>query len=217
MPQYPDGGFPLPPAGKGQAEAHGKGGAGCAERDTPGSSAAFRQSGFTLLEIMVVMALIAISVTFVVLNLQRDTDGVAKLEARRFASLIEQARDESILSGRPYAVQVDPNGRTYTFLQHGKEWTEVTNDDIFRQRRFPEDLGISFETLNGPGSNSNDHTGTGDNSSSDAGSARSGLLVIEGLGEITPFILTIRGKSLIYEVSVDDSQNVIVKSEASKT
>ena len=161
------------------------------------------------------MALIAISVTFVVLNLQRDTDGIAKLEARRFASLVEQARDESILSGHPYAVQVDPGGRTYTFLQHGKDWTEVTNDDVFRQRRFPEDLGISFETLDGPGSNGN--TGADGTTTGDAGNQPNGLLVIEGLGEITPFILTIRGKSLIYEVSVDDSQNVTVKSEAIKT
>lgn len=156
-----------------------------------------RESGFTLIEILVVMALIAISVTFVLLNLQRDTDGIAKLEARRFAGLIEQARDESILSGHPYAVQVDPRGRTYTFLQHDKQWTEVKNDDVFRQRRFPQDLGISFKTLNGPDSN--------------------GLLVIEGLGEITPFILTIRGKSLVYQVSVDNSQNVTIRSEPIST
>lgn len=159
--------------------------------------AARSQAGFTLLEIMVVMVLIAISVTFVVLNLDRDTDGVAELEARRFASLVEQARDESVLSGRPYAVHVDPAARSYEFLQHGEQWSPVDNDDVFRPRHFPEDLAVSFKILDGPESG--------------------GLLVIEGLGEITPFMLTVQGDSRRYRVSVDDGQNVIVESEANES
>ncbi|MFZ0488499.1 MAG: GspH/FimT family pseudopilin [Arenicellales bacterium] len=155
------------------------------------------QHGFTLLEIMVVLALIAISVTFVVLNLQRDTDGVAELEARRFAGLIEQARNESILSGRPYAVKVDTDRKTYTFLEHQKEWSAVKGDDVFRPRSFPQDLNVSLETTGSPGA--------GD------------LLVIEGLGEITPFVLTIRGKSRLYKVSIDEGQNVIVSSAPNET
>lgn len=156
------------------------------------------QSGFTLLEIMVVLALIAISVTFVVLNLQRDTDGAAKLEARRFAGLIEQARSESILSGRPYAVRVDPDHRTYTFLTHQKQWSPVKDDDVFRPRTFPQDLKISFDSTGGP-------------------EAAGDLLVIEGLGEITPFVLTIRGDTRLYKVSIDDGQNVVVSSGPNET
>lgn len=155
------------------------------------------QRGFTLLEMMVVLALVAISVTFVVLNLQRDTDSVAEKEARRFANLIEQARSESILSGRPYAVKVDPDHRTYTFLEHQKDWLVVKNDDMFRPRNFPQDLTISFETTGIPE--------TGD------------LLVIEGLGEITPFLLTIRGESRLYKVTIDDGQNVVVSSGPNET
>lgn len=156
-----------------------------------------RQAGFTLLEIMVVVVLIAISVTFAVVNLERDTDDVAELEARRFAQLIEHARDESILSGRPYAVQVDPIAGGYTFLQYGNEWSEITEDDVFRPREFPPDLGVTFEMPSDP----------------DSG----GLLVVEGLGVITPFVLTVRGDTRTYRVSVDEAQNIVVTRETDAT
>jgi len=162
-----------------------------------GRPRARRQAGFTLLEIMVVVVLIALSASLVVINLERDTDQVAELEARRFARLIEQARDESILSGRPLAVDVRPEARTYTFLQHRGGWAEVTDDDVFRMRRFPEYLGVDFETAGPPGAEE--------------------LLVIEGLGLISPFQLTLEGEDIRYRVRIDDGQNVLVTSETDAT
>jgi type II secretion system protein H len=155
------------------------------------------QAGFTLVEIMVVVVLIAITMTLAVLSINRNTDEVAELEAQRFARLIEHARDESILSGRAYAVQVDPVTRSYVFLQHQEEWTEVTHDDVFRRRELPEDLSLAFETPGDPGSG--------------------GLLVIEGLGAITAFVFTVYGDRRTYRVSVDEAQNVIVTLETDAT
>jgi len=142
---------------------------------------------------MVVVVLIAISASFVVVNLDRDVDRIAEQEARRFALLVEQARDESILSGRPYAVQVDPDDNSYTFLKHDSTWAPVENDDIFRRRELPPDLRVSFATQN-----------QGEPGSRD-------LLVIEGLGEITPFELTVRGERRAYTVSIGESQDVRVR------
>lgn len=145
---------------------------------------------------MVVVVLIAISATFAVVKLDRDNDEIAELEARRFAQLVEHARDESILSGRPYAVQIDPATRSYVFLEYAQEWTEVKGDDVFRRRELPEDLELVFET---------------------PGDAGGGLLVIEGLGVITPFVLTVRGDRRSYAVSVDEAQNVVVNLETDAT
>jgi len=150
-----------------------------------------RQSGFTLLEILVVVVLIAVSVTFAVVNLQRDADQVAELEARRFALLVAQARDESILSGRPYAVEVSPADNTYRFLVHRSEWTRVDDDDVFRTRRIPADIEVSFTLEAGP----------------DAGD----LLVIEGLGEISMFTLSLRGDSREYTVAIDENRELAVR------
>lgn len=156
-----------------------------------------RQAGFTLLEIMVVLILIGISTAFVVLNIDRDSDSLAELEARRFASLIEHARDESILSGRPFAVSVDPTDKLYAFLQYDGEWSRIEGDDIFRVRHFPADLDIAFETGGSP-------------------DAR-GLLVIQGLGIMTPFVLTVGGESTRYRVTIDPGGNVVVSNDTNAT
>jgi len=149
-----------------------------------------RQMGFTLLEIMVVVVLIAISASFVILNLQRDVDQVAEREARRFALLVAQARDESILSGRPYAVEVNTADHWYRFFVFQSDWVAVDNDDVFRRRRIPEDLQVAFEVQEGP--------------------EAKGRLMIEGLGEITPFELSLRGDSRTYTVSLVEDQEVVV-------
>lgn len=141
---------------------------------------------------MVVVVLIALTVSLVGLTFDRDVDQVAALEARRFAQLIEHIRDESILSGKIYAIEVDEQAKTYGFLESAGEWAPVRQDDILRQRRFPEYLTIRFEVLQ-----------TGDEGSQS-------LLVVQSSGEITPFQLTVAGEKFINVVSLDDSLDILV-------
>lgn len=146
---------------------------------------------------MVVVVLIAITATFAVVNLQRDVNQIAELEARRFAQLIEQARDESILSGRPYAVEVTPDDNSYRFLVHRSGWVAVEDDDIFRPRRIPPDLTVSFATQGAPDTQN--------------------LLVIDGLGEISAFELSLRGDTRGYTVRLDDNRQVVVTETPNET
>ena len=147
------------------------------------------QRGFTLLEIMVVVVLIGLGVTLITLNLERDVDQVADLEARRFASLIEYLRDESILTGRLYAVEVDEAEKRYQFLIYDKEWVTVNRDDVLRQRVIPEYLGLRFS----------------------APDDLKNRLVVDSLGELTEFELTILGDETDYIVTLDDAQNIEVQ------
>lgn len=149
------------------------------------------QQGFTLLEIMVVVALIVLTVSLVGINLGRDLDQVAELEARRFARLVEHVRDESVLSGRVYAIEVDEAQKSYQFLITDGEWKSVTRDDVLRQRHFPDYLSIHFEVP-------------------EQAIASRGLLVVQGLGEITPFRLAVAGEKYWHVVSLDDALNVRV-------
>ncbi len=150
-----------------------------------------QQDGFTLLEIMVVMVLIGISITLVSLNLYQDSDQVAELEAHRFASLLEHVRDESVLTGRTYAVEIDELGRQYGFLIYDDEWMAVEQDDVLRKRFLPEYLDIRFDLINPR----NDRP----------------MLVIDALGELTPFVLTISSEQLVYVVSMDNGENISVR------
>ena len=150
------------------------------------------QYGFTLLEIMVVVILIVLTVSLVGVNLARDLDQVAELEANRFASLVEHVRDESILSGKIYAIEVDEGQKTYQFLESSQGWQPVARDDVLRQRHFPEYLSIRFDILQQQKPD------------------RTGFLVVEGLGEITPFRLAVEGEKYMHVVALDDSLNVRV-------
>ena len=151
------------------------------------------QLGFTLLEIMVVVILIALTVSLIGVNLGRDLDQIAELEANRFARLIEHARDESILSGKIYAVEVDEKRKTYQFLHTPQKWRPVTGDDVLRRRHFPEYLSVRFDILRRQETD------------------QSSLLIVQGLGEITPFRLTVAGDKFMHVVTLDDSLNIKIE------
>ena len=151
------------------------------------------QRGFSLLEIMVVVVLIALTVTLVGLNLNRDLDQIAGLEADRFAKLLEHLRDESVLTGKSYAIEVDEQKKIYRFLESSEKWLPVKDYDLLRPRRFPEFLAVKMDVFR-----------KGENDSA-------GLLIVQGLGEITPFRLTLAGDEYLHIVKLDDSFNVMVE------
>jgi general secretion pathway protein H len=57
--------------------------------------------GFTLVELLVVVAIIGLTLAFVTVNLFPDEQTQVKREAERIASLLEQARDDAWFGGRP--------------------------------------------------------------------------------------------------------------------
>ena len=142
-----------------------------------------------------VVVLIAITVTLVSVNLERDVDRVAALEANRFAQLLEQVRDESVLTGRSYAVDVNEASMEYSFLTYDEKWIPVKEVDFLRPRRFPEPLSIRMELFSAGGQNA------------------AGYLMIQGLGEITPFRLEVTGDRFSHSVRLDDSANLIVEQQ----
>ena len=146
-----------------------------------------------------VVLLIGISVTVVGLSLERDHDRVAELEARRFLALLEHLRDESVLSGRSYAVSVDELARRYRFLAAGQGWEPVTGDDLLRTRELPEFLTLRLDLPLG------------------AEGASGRLVVVQALGDITPFILTVGGDDRDYLVTLDESRNLVMRERDRET
>jgi type II secretion system protein H len=153
-----------------------------------------RQRGFTLLEIMVVVLLISITATYAVVNLQRDDDRRAELELRRLAGIMEQLREESELSGKSYAIEFDAAQGRYQFLQAGAEGWEEMKDDLFREVTIPEPLRLQFKA--GPAAGS--------------GEARD-LVVFLSDGSLTPFEVTLTGKTRVYRLYVDPAQNLLTE------
>jgi len=160
-----------------------------------GGASSLRQRGFTLLEIMVVVLLIAITAAYAVVNLQRDDDRRAELELRRLVGIMEQLREESELTGKPYAIEFDTAQGRYRFLQAGAEGWQETEDELFDAGDIPEPLKMEFKATAAAG----------------ADSGRD-LVVFQSDGSLTPFELLLTGKKRVYRLYVDPAQNLLTES-----
>ncbi len=100
----------------------------------------FPQSGFTLLELLVVIVIVAILFTYTTLAIRGNSpEDAIKEEAQRLERLIELALEESVLRGEEYGIEFYTDG--YRFLrQTSSQWEAVTGDDILRERELPENM-----------------------------------------------------------------------------
>ena len=70
-----------------------------------------RASGFSLIELLVVISVIGIITSMVLMSLGvlRD-DRQLRVEARRISSLIELAQDEAVMQGREFGLEAPRGG-----------------------------------------------------------------------------------------------------------
>lgn len=101
-----------------------------------------RTRGFTLIEVMVVLAIVAIMAGLVSHSLRPDPARAVQAEAWRMAQMAERLKRESDLSGRVLALRWEPAG--YSFLQReaGGDWTAM-REDIFNARHFDDGMHLS--------------------------------------------------------------------------
>jgi type II secretion system protein H len=107
---------------------------------TAGAFSSSRHRGFTLLEMLVTLVVIAIAVAGTSLSLRPDEARQLAGEAERLALLLTQAREESELVGRALAwvATVD----RYEFQRrelggNGPVWTVMLDDDLLHPRGLP--------------------------------------------------------------------------------
>lgn len=93
------------------------------------------RSGFTLLELLVVIVIAGITLGVVSLNAFPNDHQVLLDDAQRIAVLLQLAREEAILRNQPTAFEADAN--SYRFLVRDESgWQPLTQDDLLRQRTF---------------------------------------------------------------------------------
>lgn len=144
-------------------------------------------SGFTLLEVMVVLVLIGIIFGFAVLSL--GGDDVAELmeeEARRLVTLVDMAAEEAVLRGEELALYVADSEYAFMALRQNR-WVAIENDRLLKTRRLPAGIYLDLDLESEPPSLSASH---GDDSDQEAG--RVPQVYILSSGEMTPFTLTLR-------------------------
>ena len=93
--------------------------------------------GFTLVELMVVLAIMALAATAVVLTLPGD-ERTVRSEADRLAARLAAARDVAVIEGRSVAVNFAPSGYGFERRISG-EWQPLPGR-AFEQRSWPGDV-----------------------------------------------------------------------------
>ncbi len=102
------------------------------------------QSGFTLLEIMIVVVIVALLASVVAPMVSKSADDLLKEQADRFIALVKLAQDEAILQSRQLGLMVDAEG--YSFLQQeddSNDWF-FFSEGPFRQRKLSSGIKTSL-------------------------------------------------------------------------
>jgi general secretion pathway protein H len=100
--------------------------------------------GFTLLELMVVVVLIGIILTFVVGTVgDGGRSDRVKREVQRITALIELVGEESVLKSTVIGLHFDEQG--YAFMYYGdKKWLEVEQDDLLKPHQLDDAMEMEL-------------------------------------------------------------------------
>ncbi|WP_094751364.1 type II secretion system minor pseudopilin GspH [Psychromonas sp. CD1] len=110
-----------------------------------------KQQGFTLLEIMLVVLIMAMVSVGVVMNLPKITqqDEDLNWQTQRFVTLLHFFQDEALMSGKELGIILRDNGYQFIVYQYtDKEWQKLTIKRVTTQVTLPESLTLKF-TLQG--------------------------------------------------------------------
>ena len=99
-----------------------------------------KANGFTLVELMVVLAIMALAATAVVLTIPGE-ERTVRSEADRLAARLAAARDIAVIEGRSVAVRFAPSGYGFERRIAG-EWQPLPGR-AFEQRNWPADVHLS--------------------------------------------------------------------------
>jgi general secretion pathway protein H len=101
----------------------------------PATKALSKVSGFTLVELMVVMVIIGLTLGLATLNAIPSPRQDLQKEAQRLALLLQLARDEAIVRNRLVTFEADAQ-RYHFLVRNEARWDPVTGDDLLRERNF---------------------------------------------------------------------------------
>jgi general secretion pathway protein H len=140
--------------------------------------------GFTLVELLVVLLIIGIVVTFAVLSVNFNQSREIKRDAERLTALIKLARQESILNSQELAVQFDDGGYNFLALNDAGKWVPWEAEGPFRPHHFAKGVKTDL-TVEGQKAQDQPQLGGED--------APPSLVYILSSGELTAFELTLSG------------------------
>lgn len=169
-----------------------------------------RSKGFTLIEVMVGVAIFAVLAGLIVGSIQSNVDRNAKLEAQRFIAVVNEVRDEALISGKTLILKLDEEAAVYSFEVFGARDSQSEGDSgsnesnaedlLLRSRRLHKSVEVKWDLLDEIVDEDNEFD-TGEGESIDIVEERA---FITALGEITPFEVRFRGEEVDFVVALND-------------
>ena len=160
------------------------------------SPRAWGARGFTLIEILVVVAVIAIAAGIAIIASAPDDRGVATREAKRMAGALEHASARA--QWRAESLGVSADGGSWRFWHHPADtnrWMPVMDDDVLAAHLVPPDFSVVPLSFAGQPV------------------APDAIVPLRASGRNEPFAFLLRGKASRVVLSADPLNRVSVQLE----
>ena len=158
-------------------------------------------TGFTLLELMVVLVLIGIIFSFAMLSL--GGDDVARMmerETRRLVTLLDMAGEEAVIRGEDLGVHFTDTGYAFMVLRQNS-WADVTNDPLLKPRDLPAGIDLDLEIEEEP-----PQVGESDpDKDKERDDTPTPQVYILSSGEMTPFTMTLQSEQSVMRYTLTAS------------
>ena len=103
-----------------------------------------RAAGFTLIEILLVLVLLATSAVAVIMTLPESKEDKVKEEAARFHHLVQLLGEDALLNGIDYGIRIERH--RYQFLElTSKDWQPIAESRFFTDVEVGDDIDLRVE------------------------------------------------------------------------
>jgi general secretion pathway protein H len=106
---------------------------------------AVRSKGFTLIEILVVLVIMAVVISLAVLSIgTTGRDAQLDEESRRIEGLVDILHERALLEGRDFGLRIEPTGYGFVVYSADRDrWLPLSDEHEFRHRDLPK--GVTFQ------------------------------------------------------------------------